>query len=414
MNVRSFRLSYRWWRSRPAMWIGLLLSVGSLGVVGPLWAAPQIELQLVASGLASPIAITHAGDGSGRLFITLQAGQIVIYDGTRIVPSPFLDIRPLVSSGGERGLLSVAFHPSYRSNGLFFVNYTNTVGDTVIARYSVSQDSNLADSDSAAILLTIKQPFANHNGGQLQFGRDGYLYIGMGDGGSAGDPLKNGQDLGTLLGKMLRIDTDGASPYAIPPGNPFVGTEGARAEIWALGLRNPWRFSFDRLSGDLFIADVGQDSWEEVNYQPAASSGGENYGWRLMEGNHCYNPPSNCNTGALTLPIVEYAHGPNDSLGCSITGGYRYRGNKNPALRGIYFYADFCTGRIWGASQQAGGGWTTSELLDTSLSITSFGEDEAGEVYVAHYSPSAGAIYRIVQVGGVRGVPWVVPLLLND
>ena len=414
MNFQNYARSHWWWRGWPGMWIGLLVFIGAFGLPGPLWAAPQIELQPVATGLVNPVAITHAGDGSGRLFITLQSGKIVIHDGTRILPTPFLDIRPLVLSGGERGLLSVAFHPNYRNDGLFFVNYTNTAGDTVVARYSVSQDPNVADPQSATILLTIMQPYANHNGGQLQFGRDGYLYIGMGDGGSAGDPFNNGQNLGTLLGKILRIDTDGALPYAIPPDNPFVGTEGARGEIWALGLRNPWRFSFYRLTGDLFIADVGQNSWEEVDYQPAGSPGGENYGWRLMEGKHCYNPSSNCNTGALTLPIIEYAHGPNDSVGCAITGGYRYRGTKNPALREIYFYGDLCTGRIWGASQQAGGGWTTTELLDTSLSITTFGEDEAGEIYVAHYSSSAGAIYRIVQVGKARGVPWVAPLLLND
>jgi glucose/arabinose dehydrogenase len=413
MNFLNHRKRCRWWRGLRSIGIGLLLFVALAALPGPLLAAPQIELQLVASGLASPVAITHAGDGSGRLFITLKSGLIVVYDGNRVLPVPFLDIRPLVSTGGEQGLLSVAFHRNYRNNGLFFVNYTNTDGNTVIARYSVSGDPNAADPNSAASLLTIPQPFANHNGGQLQFGPDGYLYIGMGDGGSGGDPLDNAQNLGTLLGKMLRIDIDGGFPYAIPGDNPFMGTAGARSEIWTLGLRNPWRFSFDRGTGDLFIGDVGQNSWEEVNYQAAGSPGGENYGWRLMEGNHCFNPPSNCNTGALTPPIIEYAHGTGNSLGCSITGGYRYRGTRNPALSGIYFYADLCTGLISGASQQVSGGWTTTGLLDTSLVISTFGEDEAGEIYVAHYSPSVGAIYRIVQVPKARSMPWI-PLLLLD
>jgi hypothetical protein len=408
MNLQDCRQGHRGWRSLPGRWIGLLLLLGLVGLATPLLASPQIALQPVASGLATPVAITHAGDGSGRLFITLKAGQVVIYDGTGVLSTPFLDIRPLVSNGAEQGLLSVAFHPSYRSNGFFFVNYTNTSGDTVIARYSVSQDPNVADPNSGTILLTVTQPFANHNGGQLQFGPDRYLYIGMGDGGSGGDPLDNAQNLEALLGKILRIDIDGAFPYAIPGDNPFVGREGARKEIWARGLRNPWRFSFDRLTGDLLIADVGQNTWEEVNYQAAGSKGGENYGWRLMEGNHCFNPPSNCNTGALSLPVIEYAHGSNDSLGCSITGGYRYRGTKNHGLRGVYFYGDFCTGRIWGASQHPGGEWTTTELLVTSLSISTFGEDEVGELYIANYSP--GEIYRIVKVG----VPFIPLLLLDD
>ena len=286
------------------------------------WAAPEIKVEPVITGLANPVAITHAGDGSGRLFITLKGGQVIIYDGTQMLPTPFLDITSLVSSGGEQGLLSVAFHPNYASNGLFFVNYTDTNGDTVIARYSVSTDPNVGDQSSAFILLTITQPFSNHNGGQLQFGPDGYLYIGMGDGGSGGDPQNNAQNLLTLLGKMLRIDVDGGNPYAIPVDNPFLGDPTALDEIWASGFRNPWRFSFDRLTGDLFIADVGENRREEVDFQPASSPGGENYGWRLMEGNLCFNPPTNCNNGTLTLPILEYDH----LLGCSVTGGHRYRG----------------------------------------------------------------------------------------
>lgn len=357
------------------------------------WAATEIDVKPVITGLVNPIAIANAADGSGRIFITLQDGQIVIYDGINILPTPFLDITSLVSSGGESGLLSTAFHPNYATNGFFFVNYTDTNGDTVVARYSVSANPNIADPNSAFILLTITQPFGNHNGGQLKFGSDGYLYIGMGDGGSGGDPQNKAQNLTTLLGKMLRIDVDGGSPFAIPADNPFLGDPGALDEIWALGLRNPWRFSFDRLTGDLFIADVGQSSWEEVNFQPAGSPGGENYGWRLMEGNHCFNPSSNCNSGGLTLPITEYDH----SVGCSITGGYRYRGTGHQSLEGVYFYGDFCTGRIWGAIEDGSGGWMTSELLDTSFSISTFGEDENGEIYFAHYSSSDGAIYQIVE-----------------
>jgi glucose/arabinose dehydrogenase len=230
----------------------------------------------------------------------------------------------------------VAFHPNYVGNGFFYVSYTDAAGDSVIARYSVSADPNRADLASGVILLTITQPFSNHNGGQLQFGPDGYLYISIGDGGSGGDPQNNGQNLGNLLGKILRIDVASGFPFAVPADNPFVGVGGAREEIWSYGLRNPWRFSFDRLTGDLFIGDVGQSSWEEVDFQPAGSAGGENYGWRLMEGSSCFNPSTDCNNGTLTLPIREYDH----TVGCSVTGGYRYRGSANFDLEGFYFYGD--------------------------------------------------------------------------
>jgi len=358
--------------------------------------AQEIALKPIASGLDQPTSIVNAGDS--RIFITQQTGRIVIYDGTHVLPQPFLDVSSLISCCDERGLLSVAFHPHYRDNGLFFIDYTNTQGNTVIARYSVSSDPNRANAASAQILLTIQQPFANHNGGQLQFGPDGYLYIGMGDGGSGGDPGNRAQSLNTLLGKLLRIDVDNTTTYRVPPSNPFVNRSGALPEIWAYGFRNPWRFSFDRETGDLWIGDVGQDLHEEVDLQSVTSIGGENYGWRLMEGLHCYNPSTNCNDGSLTLPIVEYSHGDGS---CSITGGYRYRGTLSPRLLGVYFYGDFCTGKIWGLSQTANGSFTSRLLIDTALMITTFGEDANGELYVDDYVN--GVVYAITDA--VPGQP---------
>lgn len=384
-------------RIRTKQWFWAILFSGFLigsGLADRSLAAPQIQLTPIVSGIDSPLAITHAGDGSGRLFITLQIGRILIYDGQQVLPTPFLDIGTLVSTDGEHGLLSTAFHPNYALNGFVYVNYTDLNGDTVVARYTVSADPNVVDPSSAVILLTIPQPFANHNGGQLQFGPDSYLYIGTGDGGGGGDPSNNAQSLNSLLGKMLRIDINAGPPYGIPPDNPFIGDPAALPEIWALGLRNPWRFSFDRLTGDLWIADVGQDNFEEVNVQAAGSAGGENYGWRLMEGTSCFNPASGCNDGSLILPVAQYEH----VLGCSISGGYRYRGQDHPGLAGVYFYGDFCTGRIWGASQDAAGSWTAAELLDTDFRISAFGEDEEGEMYVAYLSSNAGAVFRISEV----------------
>ena len=356
-------------------------------------ATAEIELQLVTSGVAHIVDIQHAGDGTSRLFLVSQSGQIRIWNGSQVLATPFLDISSRVSFGGERGLLGLAFHPDYDANGFFYVNYTDTAGNTVIARYRVSSNANVADPASATTVLTQDQPFSNHNGGQLRFGPDGFLYIALGDGGPGGDPQDKGQSLNTLLGKMLRLDVDSASPYAIPPDNPFVGTADARGEIWAYGYRNPWRFSIDRLTGDMFIADVGQSEWEEINVEPAGT-GGRNYGWRLMEGTHCFNPSTSCNDGSLTLPILEYSH----DLGCSVIGGPRYRGTVMSRYPGAYFYGDFCTGRIWSATRNNDGTWTSVEELDTTLSIASFGEDEAGEIYVAHYA-SSGQLYRIVAVG---------------
>jgi glucose/arabinose dehydrogenase len=352
---------------------------------------PSLALDQVAAGLENPTTIVHAGDGSGRLFVLEQPGRIrVIADG-ELLSEPFLDLSGQVSAGGERGLLGLAFHPDYSENGRFYVDYTDLDGHTVVAGYLVSEaDSNLADPASGTEVLRVEQPYSNHNGGQLAFGPDGYLYVSLGDGGSGGDPHDNGQDLGTLLGSILRLDVDGAQPYAVPADNPFVDREGARPEIWAYGLRNPWRFSFDRDTGDLWIADVGQHVWEEINLQPGDSPGGENYGWRVMEGAHCFRPSEGCEREGLVLPVLEYDHG----QGCSVTGGYRYRGSVLPGLAGVYVFADYCSGVVWGANEGAGGSWSSVSLLSSGLRVSAFGEDEAGELYLADHL--GGAVYRLV------------------
>jgi glucose/arabinose dehydrogenase len=372
-------------------------------------ALPTVLLQTVTSGLAAPVSITNAGDGSNRLFITEQAGKIRIYDGAQLLPTPFLDISSLVNytNGGERGLFSVAFHPQYATNGYFYVNYTRkSDGAIVVARYHVSGNANRGDLGSGTILLTVAHPATNHNGGQLQFGLDGYLYISLGDGGGTGDDhglIGNGQDLSQLLGKMLRIDVNSGSPYAIPASNPFVGQMGARGEIWAYGLRNPWRFSFDRQTGDLLIGDVGQGAVEEIDFQPVASSGGENYGWRCKEGDRDYNmSTNNCASATFTAPVLVYDHG---SAPCyAVTGGYRYHGARHPQFNNMYFYADYCTGQIWGATA-SGATWSTQELTRTSYYISSFGEDEPGEIYVA--DAVGGGIYRISTVSQYVFLPLI-------
>ena len=355
-----------------------------------------ITLTRHVTGFDNPVHITHAGDGSQQLFVVEQEGRIRIVKNQTLLSIPFLDISARVSCCGERGLLSVAFPPNYANKGHFYVNYTNNDGNTVIARYRVTSDPDVANLNSEEILLTIEQPFANHNGGQIAFGPDGYLYIGMGDGGSVGDPQGNGQRPETLLGKLLRIDVEsGVTPYAVPANNPFVQSRFYRGEIWALGLRNPWRFSFDRQTGDLYLGDVGQGSYEEINFQSRASFGGENYGWNIMEGKHCFNSNS-CNQTGLVLPIVEYSH----SEGCSVTGGVVYRGQQYPRLQGLYLYGDYCSGTIWGlkvtstAVQQG-------LLLDSGYSISTFGEDEAGETYVADHG--GGIIYRITDPNAPSG-----------
>jgi glucose/arabinose dehydrogenase len=365
-----------------------LTTVAGLILATSLSAQLQLFLKPIAAGLNMPLGVVSAGDS--RLFLVQQRGRIVIYDGTRVLPTPFLDVSSLVSCCDERGLLGLAFDPQYASNRFFFIYYTDPGGNITIARYSTSAaDPDRADAASGTIVLTIAHmQFPNHNGGQLQFGPDGYLYLGTGDGGSGGDPNNNAQNRGVLLGKLLRIDVS-TLPYRIPPSNPFANIIGVRPEIWAYGLRNPWRFSFDRTLGDLFIADVGQNAWEEVDLQPATSIGGENYGWRRMEGTHCFNPTNNCQDPSFVMPILEYSHA---GGACSITGGYRYRGARYPRMQGIYFYADLCTGTIWGATQQSNGSWSTQALLSTHLSISSFGQDANGELYAADLN---GTVYQL-------------------
>ena len=366
---------------------------GASSAGGPLpppagW--PRISLVVVAGGFAQPVHVTHAGDGSGRIFVVEQGGRIRILDNGVVRPVPFLDLAslnpPRLVAGGEQGLLSVAFPPGLPPKRHFYVNYTRTPdGATVVARYGVSAgDANVADPASEEVILTIPQPFANHNGGQLAFGPDGYLYIGMGDGGSGGDPFQVAQNPDNVLGKLLRIDVEsGEVPYGIPPTNPFLGRTGYRPEIWALGLRNPWRFSFDRGTGDLYIGDVGQDTFEEIDFQPAGDPGGRNYGWNIMEGDSCYPPGTvGCNRTGLALPVFVYDH----SLGCSVTGGHVYRGSAIPSLQGVYLFGDLCSTRIWGIRKN-GAAWDNALLADnTGLTITSFGEDESGNVYVVNYA----------------------------
>lgn len=373
--------------------------IGALALPLLAWAQwPQIDLVPYAAGFLSPVSATHSGDGSGRLFVVEQVGTIKIIKNGTVLPAPFLDIRDRVLFGGERGLLSIAFPPQYVSKGHFYVNYTRQPdGTTVVSRFRVTHDPDLADPQTEEILLTIEQPFANHNGGQLAFSPvDGFLYIGMGDGGSGGDPQNFAQNLNDLpgnqklLGKLLRIDVEaGTQPYLIPGDNPVLNN--VRSEIWAFGLRNPWRFSFDRSTGDLYIGDVGQSEREEVDFQPASSHGGENYGWRILEGSLCFNPPSGClPPDHYVPPVTEYDH----TQGCAVTGGFVYRGSDFPLMQGIYFYGDFCSGNLWGLKRSQAN-WETSLLTATSFAISTFGQGEDGSLYLADYE--TGNIYRLIQ-----------------
>jgi glucose/arabinose dehydrogenase len=336
--------------------------------------ALSLSLTPIVTGLDRPVQVVSANDHSGRLYVAQQRGTILVLPSR----STFLDISNLVDCCENGGLLSVVFHPNYAINGQLFVLYVNKNGDTVLARYRGA---------TGEILFVVPQPkdnVPNHHGGTLVFGSDGYLYVSIGDGGAFVKVTNRAQELDHLLGKLLRIDVDRGTPYAVPPDNPFVGVAGVRPEIWSYGLRNPWRFSFDRLTGELLMGDVGQDSWEEIDIATLAQARGANFGWPRMEASHCFPPGSTCSTAGLTLPALEY---PRD-LGCSVTGGFRYRGSLWPSLYGTYFYGDFCTGRIWGDSQV---------LADTEMNIVSFGEDDEGELYVVDYR---GTVFQV-------GVPTV-------
>ena len=396
---------------RPALnLLSLLLIGGLLFTLATAYSAPfgapasplntiSISLTSFATGLDEPVDIANAGDD--RLFVVERSGliRIVQSDGT-VLPTPFLDISAEVGDGYvEQGLLGLAFHPDYATNGYFYVNYTDNNGDTHIARFSVDPgDPNLADPLSEVTVLTVTQPFENHNGGDLNFGPDGYLYIALGDGGSGGDPDNRAQDLGDLLGKLLRIDVTGVTTYTIPASNPYTQTVGARGEIWDPGLRNPWRFSFDRATGDMYIGDVGQDAWEEIDMEPAGSTGARNYGWRCYEGTHAYNTMG-C-AGVYLFPIHEYDH----DTGRAVTGGFVYRGSQFPEMAGHYIFADYVFGVFWDLFSDGGGGWQVTEHGFLLSNPSTFGESASGELYVA--GQYTGIVY---QVSGIEVTPTSTP-----
>ena len=377
--------------------VGLSLgsSFGASGCSGDALSGPPAgtgaRLLEVAAGLSVPLYLT-APPGDARLFIVEKTGGIRIVKEQVLLEQPFLDLSAQVSTGGEQGLLGLAFDPEYAANGQFLVHYTDLAGNTVLSRFQVSADPDRADAASEQAVLTVPQPFSNHNGGQIAFGPDGFLYLGLGDGGSSGDPDNRGQDLSDLLGSLLRIDVRSADPYTVPADNPFAGQPNAHGEVWSYGLRNPWRFSFDRANGDLYIADVGQSQWEEIDVSTAADGRGRglNYGWSIMEGSHCFRGPG-CDQTGLALPVLEYSH----RQGCSVTGGYVYRGTAIPTLQGHYFYADYCQG--WVRSFRFAEGQVTDETSWPSLtpggSVVSFGEDAAGELYVLE---AGGRVSRII------------------
>ncbi|MDO8881204.1 MAG: PQQ-dependent sugar dehydrogenase [Coriobacteriia bacterium] len=356
----------------------------------PVSLVPSFEL--VLDGFDQPLFVTGAGDDSGRLFVVEKTGHVWTVEGGERT-EVFLDLSEVVSTESEQGLLGIAFSPSFAEDGVLVASYTRADGTSVLSRFLASGDT--ADPTSEQVLLTQAQPFKNHNGGMIAFGPDDYLYYGLGDGGSGGDPQGNGQNLSTLLGTIMRLDVlrDGnmlaTTPYGIPDDNPFVGRSDAQPEIWARGLRNPWRFSFDSQTGDLWIGDVGQSAWEEIDFQPADSAGGENYGWNLLEGTHPYPPDAAMREGDFTAPIVEYDR----DAGKSVTGGYVYRGTAIPGLAGTYLYGDFVDGRIWALVRTEDGTVENRLLAQTHFQISSFGEDDMGELYVVDF---AGAVYRLV------------------
>jgi glucose/arabinose dehydrogenase len=351
----------------------------SIPVASTFPNAADYEWQPFVSGLARPVDIQPANDGTGRLFVIEKYGVIRVIENGTLLDVPFLDISDRVNDrGNEMGLLGLTFHPDYENNGYFYVNYTGEGGNTRISRFQAS--GNSSDPASEKILLIIEQPYQNHNGGALAFGPDGYLYAGLGDGGLAGDPHKNGQNTSTLLGKILRIDVNNGDPYSIPADNPFGN------EVWVYGLRNPWRMSFDRVTGDLWIGDVGQNQYEEIDYLPAGSPGGANFGWSIMEATHGYDGEPQ---PGLLLPVAEYSH---NEGGCSVTGGYVYRGSM-PEWNGIYLYGDYCSGKIWGLIL-SNGQWQNAALFEAGVTITSFGQDESGELY---FSSDSGDVYHLTK-----------------
>jgi glucose/arabinose dehydrogenase len=390
--------------------VSLLALLFLLAANLPAQAASRLELVKVADGFSTPVFVTHAGDGSGRLFVVEKGGVIRIIKNGEVLRTPFLDISSRVANQGEAGLLSVAFPENYEQDGYFFVYY-NHVGDlvppepsdggrnggfdTVVARFQVTSNPDVADPDSEERIFTRNQPYQNHNGGLIAFGPDGKLYIGLGDGGSGGDPQNQAQTLSSTLGKLLRVEVGATGTYTIPADNPLANSTTAKREIWHWGLRNPWRWSFDRSTGDLWIADVGQNAFEEVNFV-AEGEGGLNFGWRCKEAFEDFDTDPPC-TGTLTDPVASYSH----SIGNSITGGYRYRGDAFPQLQGTYLFADFVTGRIWSMTRGSGSWNDPQEELDTNLSISSFGEDEEGELYVVDFG--GGNVYRLTAtIEGLR------------
>lgn len=381
---------------RPLLWLVLAALLPLLA----LTASPADESEAAGlvltpfvSGLDTPVGIVNAADNSGRIFVVEQGGDIEVFESDGDPLGTFLDVSGIVSTGFEAGLLGLAFDPNYESSRRFYIFYTNVPGDLVVARYTVSTTNPNVANTTGEPFLTIPHPNeTNHNGGQLQFGPNNYLYVGTGDGGGGGDPYLNGQDEDQLLGKILRIDVSGASGYTSPSTNPLFGATPGRDEIWATGLRNPWRFTFDRQTNDLFIADVGQAAQEEVDFQAAGSTTVKNYGWNIMEGDGCYpSGGTGCDMTGLTLPILTYSHADGN---CSITGGYRYRGSVQTTFAAKYFYGDYCSGRIWSATE-SGSSWSAAEMLDTDYNISTFGEDEAGELYVA--DASGGVVYRMIE-----------------
>lgn len=374
-----------------------------------------LSSKLIADGFKKPIFVTSHPEDASLLYVVEQGGRIKIINNGKAAVTPFLDIDKRVVNpnrpGDERGLLGFAFHPNHAKNGKFYVNYMNNDGYTVVSEFSVKSKKK-ADHTSERILFDLEQPYRNHNGGHMEFGPDGYLYISIGDGGKAGDPLNAGQDLNTLFGKVIRIDVN-THPYGIPESNPYYGQKDKRGEVWAWGFRNVWRFSFDRKTGDIYYGDVGQNKWEEVNYEPAGSPGGVNYGWRLMEASHCYNPKNNCLKDGLTMPIVEYPNDANymvvlgggsqaDAEGCSVTGGYVYRGKEITGLQGYYLFGDYCSGNIWtfkvlnGKAVEFENRTEEINLANGAFTtyISSFGEDANGELYIVEYN---GGIYKLIQ-----------------